>query len=108
MDRLGFAPFFSITPFPIDATFLIALRERWMDSYHAFVMLWGHMIPTLKDMAYLIGLPVAGAPTLGRELRDYQPEVDQLLGVRLTFTKRPVSTLPLGMISATMVFASVI
>ncbi|MQM01315.1 hypothetical protein Taro_034071, partial [Colocasia esculenta] len=57
-----------------------ALRERWEEDCKAFIMPWGHMIPTLEDIAYLTGLPVQGEPVVGQERSDYHDDIVELLG----------------------------
>ena len=93
---MGFGPRLSVQPFRVDAVFIAAIRERLVEDCRAFVMPWGHMIPTLEDVAYLTGLPVVGAPLVGQELVDYRREVRELLGEDLARTKRAVRVLPLG------------
>ncbi|MQL77424.1 hypothetical protein Taro_009826 [Colocasia esculenta] len=58
--RMGFGHLLSVRPFHVDVPYLEALRERWEEDCKAFIMPWGHMIPTLEDVAYLTGLPLLG------------------------------------------------
>ncbi|MQL90145.1 hypothetical protein Taro_022731 [Colocasia esculenta] len=54
--QMGFEHLLAMRPFHVDVPYLEALRERWDEDYKAFIMPWGHMIPTLEDVAYLTGL----------------------------------------------------
>ncbi|MQL68830.1 hypothetical protein Taro_001116 [Colocasia esculenta] len=47
--RMGFGHLLSVRPFHLDVPYLEALRERWEEDCKAFIMPWGHMIPTLED-----------------------------------------------------------
>ncbi|MQL86597.1 hypothetical protein Taro_019126 [Colocasia esculenta] len=58
--RMGFGNLLAVQPFHMDVPYLEALRERWEEDCKAFIMPWSHMIPTLEDVVYLIGLPVQG------------------------------------------------
>ncbi|MQM02392.1 hypothetical protein Taro_035155 [Colocasia esculenta] len=60
---MGFGHLLAVRPFHVDVPYLEALRERWDEDCKAFIMPWGHMIPTLEDVAYLTGLP--GLPRRG-------------------------------------------
>ncbi|MQM01017.1 hypothetical protein Taro_033764 [Colocasia esculenta] len=58
------------------------------------------MIPTLKDVAYLTGLPVQGEPVVGQERRDYYDDVVDLLGPEFVAgQRRPIRSIPLGALS---------
>ena len=96
VDRLGFGLLFSVRPFRVDAVLVAAVREQWVEDCRAFVMPWGHMIPTLEDVVHLTRLPVQGAPLVGRELGDYRREVQELLGADVVRTKRTIRAIPLG------------
>ncbi|MQM06432.1 hypothetical protein Taro_039255 [Colocasia esculenta] len=72
----------------MDVLYLEALRERWEEDCKAFVMPWGHMIPTLEDVAYLTGLLVQGEPVVGQERRDYYDDVVELLGPEFVASRR--------------------
>ncbi|MQL86943.1 hypothetical protein Taro_019481 [Colocasia esculenta] len=78
--RMGFGHLLSVRPFHLDVPYLEELRERWEEDCKAFIMPWGHMIPTLEDVAYLTGLPVQGEPVVGLERRDYYDDIVELLG----------------------------
>jgi hypothetical protein len=44
----------------LDRSLLTALVERWRPETHTFHFPCGEMAPTLQDVAYLLGLPIAG------------------------------------------------
>lgn len=44
----------------IDNSLITALVDRWRPETHTFNMPCGEMAPTLQDVSYLLGLPVAG------------------------------------------------
>nr|AAT47059.1 putative mutator-like transposase [Oryza sativa Japonica Group] len=45
-----------------DRSLLAALVDRWRPETHTFHLPCGEMAPTLQDVSYLLGLPLAGAP----------------------------------------------
>nr|ABA91612.1 retrotransposon protein, putative, Ty3-gypsy subclass [Oryza sativa Japonica Group] len=45
-----------------DRSLLAALVDRWRPETHTFHLPCGEMAPTLQDLSYLLGLPLAGAP----------------------------------------------
>jgi hypothetical protein len=46
----------------LDRVLLTALMDRSRLETHTFHFCWGEMAPTLKDVAYLLGLPLTGDP----------------------------------------------
>ena len=46
----------------IDQPLLTCLVDRWRPETHTFHFRWGEMAPTLQDVSYLLGLPLAGEP----------------------------------------------
>ncbi|MQL69795.1 hypothetical protein Taro_002136 [Colocasia esculenta] len=95
--RMGFGHLLSVRPFHLDVPYLEALRERWEEDCKAFIMPWGHMIPTLEDVAYLTGLPVQGELVVGLERRDYHDDIAELLGPEfVTGRRRPIRSILLG------------
>nr|XP_025879710.1 uncharacterized protein LOC107280325 [Oryza sativa Japonica Group] len=48
----------------IDAALMSALVDRWRPETHTFHLTVGEMVPTLQDVSYLLGLPIAG-PAVG-------------------------------------------
>ncbi|MQM15083.1 hypothetical protein Taro_048020, partial [Colocasia esculenta] len=98
--RMGFGHLLSVRPFHLDVPYLEALRERWEEDCKAFIMPWGHMIPTLEDVAYLTGLPVQGEPVVGLERRDYYDNIVELLGPEfMAGRRRPIRSILLGSLS---------
>ena len=45
-----------------DHSLLTCLVDRWRPETHTFHFPWGEMAPTLQDVSYLLGLPLAGEP----------------------------------------------
>lgn len=39
---------------------LTSLVDRWRPETHTFHFRWGEMAPTLQDVSFLLGLPLAG------------------------------------------------
>ncbi|MQM20324.1 hypothetical protein Taro_053341 [Colocasia esculenta] len=98
--RMGFVHILSVRPFHVDRPYLEALRERWEEDCKAFIMPWGHMIPTLEDVAYLTGLPVQGEPVVGLGRRDYYDDIAELLGPEFVAgRRRPIRSILLGSLS---------
>ncbi|MQL84437.1 hypothetical protein Taro_016932 [Colocasia esculenta] len=75
IEGMGFGHLLAVRPFHVDVPYLKALRERWDEDCKAFIMPWGHMIPTLEDVAYLTGLPVQGEPIRLIRLGDRSEEL---------------------------------
>ena len=46
--------------FQFDMSLLVTLLDRWRPETHTFHLPIGEMIPTLRDVAMLVGLPCAG------------------------------------------------
>ncbi|WVZ66532.1 hypothetical protein U9M48_015737 [Paspalum notatum var. saurae] len=44
----------------IDNSLITALVDRWRPETHTFHVPYGEMAPTLQDVSYLLGLPIAG------------------------------------------------
>ncbi|KAK1694475.1 hypothetical protein QYE76_011172 [Lolium multiflorum] len=49
-----------IKPLQYDHSLLTSLVDRWRPETHTFHFRWGEMAPTLQDVSYLLGLPLAG------------------------------------------------
>ncbi|MQL81641.1 hypothetical protein Taro_014112 [Colocasia esculenta] len=97
---MGFGHLLSVCPFHVDVPYLEALRERWEEDCKAFIMPWGHMIPTLEDVAYLTGLPIQGEPIVGQERSDYYDDIVELLGPEFVAgRRRPIRSILLGSLS---------
>ncbi|MQL94241.1 hypothetical protein Taro_026894 [Colocasia esculenta] len=100
ISQMGFGHLLSVRPFHVDVPYLEALRERWEEDCKAFIMPWGHMIPTLEDVAYLTGLPVQGEPVVGQERSDYYDDIVELLGPEFVAgRRRPIRSILLGSLS---------
>ncbi|MQL98325.1 hypothetical protein Taro_031030, partial [Colocasia esculenta] len=98
--RMGFGHLLAVRPFHVDVPYLEAFRERWEEDCKAFIMPWEHMIPTLEDVAYLIGLPVQGEPVVGQERSDYYDDIVELLGPEFVAgRRRPIRSILLGSLS---------
>ena len=46
--------------FSFDRSLISCLVDRWRPETHTFHFPWGEMAPTLQDVAFLLGLPLAG------------------------------------------------
>jgi hypothetical protein len=44
----------------LDRSLLAALADRWRPETHTFHLPCGEMAPTLQDVSYLLGFPIAG------------------------------------------------
>ena len=55
----------------IDRSLLTALVDRWRPETHTFHLPCGEMAPTLQDVSYLLGLPIAGEPVGPRVIADH-------------------------------------
>ncbi|MQL82963.1 hypothetical protein Taro_015440 [Colocasia esculenta] len=98
--RMGFGHLLSVRPFHVDMPYLEAPRERWEENCKAFIMPWGHMIPTLEEVAYLTGLPVQGEPIVGKKRSDYHDDIVELLGPEIVAGgRRPIQSILLGSLS---------
>ena len=49
------------TRLAIDSSLLSCLVDRWRPETHTFHFRWGEMAPTLEDVSFLLGLPLAGS-----------------------------------------------
>ncbi|MQM02053.1 hypothetical protein Taro_034812 [Colocasia esculenta] len=97
---MGFGHLLSVRPFHVDVPYLEALREPWEEDCKAFIMPWGHMIPTLEDVVYLTRLPVQGEPVVGQERSDYHDDVVELLGPEFVAgRRRPIRSILLRSLS---------
>ncbi|MQM06412.1 hypothetical protein Taro_039236 [Colocasia esculenta] len=72
LEEMGFGPFLRLDELTPDVALIQALKERWDPECHAFLLLWGHMIPTLEDVAQIIGLRVDGQAVTGVTYTAYQ------------------------------------
>ncbi|MQL86264.1 hypothetical protein Taro_018801 [Colocasia esculenta] len=77
LEEMGFGPFLRLDELMPDVALIQALKDRWDPECHAFLIPWGHMIPTLEDVAQITGLQVDGQAVTG-EL------AERLLGLVVT------------------------
>src|SRR6266540_6197177 len=74
------------TRFQLDRSLLSVLVDRWRPETHTFHLPCGEMASTLQDVAYLLGLPLAGdavgprvvPPTWLDDLEAHFADVDRL------------------------------
>ncbi|MQM08752.1 hypothetical protein Taro_041610 [Colocasia esculenta] len=57
------------------------IRDRWDRVSHSFLFPWGHMVPSLEDVARIAGLRVEGEAVTGVTYADYTDLTQQLLGL---------------------------
>ncbi|MQL73291.1 hypothetical protein Taro_005623 [Colocasia esculenta] len=78
---MGFGPFLRLDELTPDVALIQALKERWDPECHTFLFPWGHMIPTLEDVARITGLRVDGQAVTGVTYTSYQELAERLLGL---------------------------
>ncbi|MQM01987.1 hypothetical protein Taro_034747 [Colocasia esculenta] len=83
LEGMGFGPFLRLEELAPDVALIQALKERWDPVCHAFLFLWGHMIPTLEDVVRITGLRVDGRAVTGVTYTSYQEPVERLLGLEV-------------------------
>ncbi|MQL81885.1 hypothetical protein Taro_014339 [Colocasia esculenta] len=79
--EMGFGSVLEIEPFFIDPPLIQAVRERWDRASRAFLFPWGHMMPSLEDVARITGLRVDGEAVTGVTYADYTDLAQDLLGL---------------------------
>ncbi|MQL94842.1 hypothetical protein Taro_027503 [Colocasia esculenta] len=77
LEEMGFGPFLRLDELTPNVGLIQALKERWDPECHSFLLPWGHMTPTLEDVARITGLRVDGRAVTG-EL------AERLLGLAVT------------------------
>ncbi|MQL79015.1 hypothetical protein Taro_011455 [Colocasia esculenta] len=105
LEGMGFGPFLRLEELALDVELIQALKERWDPECHAFLFLWGHMVPTLEDMVQITGLCVDGQAVTGTTYTSYQEPVERLLGLavrgeRSSLVQRTVLQASLGVACA--------
>ncbi|MQL87777.1 hypothetical protein Taro_020325 [Colocasia esculenta] len=105
LEGMGFGPFLRLEELAPDVALIQALKERWDPECHAFLFLWGHMVPTLEDVARITGLRVDGQAVTGTTYTSYQEPVERLLGLevrgeRSSLVQRTALQASLGVTSA--------
>ncbi|MQL71806.1 hypothetical protein Taro_004127 [Colocasia esculenta] len=81
---MGFGPFLRLDKLASDVALIQALKERWDPERHAFLFPWGHMVPTLEDVARITGLRVDGQAVTGVTYTSYQEQAERWLGLEVT------------------------
>ncbi|MQL91590.1 hypothetical protein Taro_024205 [Colocasia esculenta] len=84
LEEIGFGPFLRLDELTPNVALIQALKERWDPECHTFLLLWGHMIPTLEDVAQITGLRVDGQAVTGVTYTSYQEMVERFLGLEVT------------------------
>ncbi|MQL69686.1 hypothetical protein Taro_001972 [Colocasia esculenta] len=80
---MGFGPFLRLEELTSDVALIQALKERWDPGCHAFLFPWGHMVPTLEDVARITGLRVDGQAVTGTTYKSYQEPVERMLDLEV-------------------------
>ncbi|MQL89059.1 hypothetical protein Taro_021620 [Colocasia esculenta] len=78
---MGFGPILVIEPFFVDPPLIQVIRDRWDRVSRAFLFPWGHMVPSLEDVARITGLRVDGEAVTGVTYADYTDLTQRLLGL---------------------------
>ncbi|MQL98929.1 hypothetical protein Taro_031648 [Colocasia esculenta] len=81
---MGFGPFLRLDELVPDVALIQALNERWDPECHAFLLPWGHMIPTLEVVARITSLRVDGQAVTGVTYTSSQEQAERLLGLAVT------------------------
>ncbi|MQL68119.1 hypothetical protein Taro_000433 [Colocasia esculenta] len=79
--EMGFGSILEIEPFFVDPPVIQVIRDRWDRASHSFLFPWGHMVPSLEDVARITGLRVDGEVVTGVTYADYTDLTQQLLGL---------------------------
>ncbi|MQL91306.1 hypothetical protein Taro_023914 [Colocasia esculenta] len=78
---MGFGPILEIEPFFVDPPLIQVIRDRWDRVSRTFLFPWGHMVPSLEDVARITGLRVDGEAVTGVTYADYTDLTQRLLGL---------------------------
>ncbi|MQL93973.1 hypothetical protein Taro_026617, partial [Colocasia esculenta] len=81
VQEMGFCSILEIEPFFVDPPLIQVIRDRWDRVSHSFLFPWGHMVPSLEDVARITGLRVDGEAVTGVTYADYTDLTQQLLGL---------------------------
>ncbi|MQM22360.1 hypothetical protein Taro_055413 [Colocasia esculenta] len=79
--EMGFGSILGIEPFFVDPPLIQVIRDRWDRVSRTFLFPWGHMVPSLEDVARITGLRVDGEAVTGVTYADYTDLTQQLLGL---------------------------
>ncbi|MQL69262.1 hypothetical protein Taro_001540, partial [Colocasia esculenta] len=64
LEEMGFGEVLRMERMRTDPALTQALRSRWDTEAMAFILTWGHMIPSLENVSRITGLQVYGRPYL--------------------------------------------
>ncbi|MQL71007.1 hypothetical protein Taro_003324 [Colocasia esculenta] len=81
LDEMGFGEVLRMEWMRVDAPLTQALCSRWDTEATAFVLPWGHMIPSLEDVSRITGLRVYGHPVSGHTYPCYRELAHRVLGL---------------------------
>ncbi|MQL91451.1 hypothetical protein Taro_024066 [Colocasia esculenta] len=81
VEEMGFGEIFRIDRMRVDPALTQALRSRWDAEVAAFVLPWGHMIPSLEDVSRITGLRIYGRAVSGFTYPCYHSLAERLLGL---------------------------
>ncbi|MQL80273.1 hypothetical protein Taro_012722 [Colocasia esculenta] len=79
--EMGFGSILEIEPFFVDPPLIQVIRDRWDRVSRSFLFPWGHMVPSLEDVARITGLRVDGEAVTGVTYADYTDLTQRLLGL---------------------------
>ncbi|MQM09988.1 hypothetical protein Taro_042880 [Colocasia esculenta] len=93
LEGMGFGPFLRLEELAPDVALIQALKERWDPECHAFLFLWGHMVPTLEDVVRITSLRVDGQAVTGTTYTSYQEPVERLLDLEVRGERSSLASL---------------
>ncbi|MQL89994.1 hypothetical protein Taro_022575 [Colocasia esculenta] len=79
--EMGFGSILETELFFVDPPLIQVIRDRWDRASRTFLFPWGHMVPSLEDVARITGLQVDGEAVIGVTYADYTDLTQQLLGL---------------------------
>ncbi|MQL91951.1 hypothetical protein Taro_024562 [Colocasia esculenta] len=79
--EMGFGSILEIEPFFVDPPLIQVIWDRWDRVSRSFLFPWGHMVPSLEDVARITGLRVDGEAVTGVTDTDYTDLTQRLLGL---------------------------
>ncbi|MQL87872.1 hypothetical protein Taro_020405 [Colocasia esculenta] len=78
---MGFGEVLCIDRMRVDPALTQALHSRWDAEATSFIFPWGHMIPSLEDVSWIMGLRLYGRPVSGFIYPCDQDVARRLLGL---------------------------
>ncbi|MQM12496.1 hypothetical protein Taro_045413 [Colocasia esculenta] len=81
LEEMGFGEVLHMERMRTDPALTQALRSRWDTEAMAFVLPWGHMIPSLENVSRITGLQVYGRPVSGFTYPCCHEIAERLLGL---------------------------